>query len=52
MLGFFGKKPSSMAEWHEDTESLQVGLGFFGEMIQERVRAGVGLALNDAFGKK
>ena len=52
LLNLFNKKPSNFAEWNEDTETIQVGLGVFSEIIRENVRAGVLLALNDAFGKK
>lgn len=54
LLKFFGKDPQgwNWNEWNEKTTEIQVALGVFSEMIQEGVRAGILLGLNDAFGKR
>ena len=52
MLKFFNKSPHSSQEWIKEINSIHVVMGIFQEMLRENVRAGVLLALNDAFGGK
>ena len=52
LLSLLGKKPANRKEWRESSDELMVVAGFFFDKMQESVRNGVLLAINDAFGKK